>query len=489
MGQTTGPAPTPGPEPAPTPTPTPSTSTSTSTSTNVGTNVGRASSEDGFGHALRRLTNPRSLRWKIAAGVAAAACAMALGIGVLVHRTTEARSMSIGRGYALTALDEAAAEFRGAPPAQPYPSAYMVGDEVPAELRRRLDSEPTPESGPESGPASTSGSPVTWYDIRKPFQGPRMWAAYRVDGTVLAVNVDMGSELRSLQALDRHIGYAAVATLAVVVPLTVLAAELLLRRLRRVAVTTRRIKRGDLDARTRSRGHDEISEISSAVDLMADALRDRLRGEQRFTADVAHELRTPLTGLVTSASLLPPSEATDLVRDRVQVLRALVDDLLEISRLDAGAEEADVRSVPLGDLVAESVRRAGLAADIAVRGRPVAETDPRRLDRIVTNLILNAHRHGAAPVEVTIDGTTVVVRDHGPGFPPELLAHGPQRFRTGATERGHGHGLGLTIALGQAQVIGASLTLTNADHPGPPGTPGGAVATLELPRRANPTAA
>ncbi|MFD7287161.1 ATP-binding protein [Streptomyces sp. NPDC059863] len=489
MSQTIGrtPTPTPGPEPAPTPAP----------STDTDTDIGRASFEDGFGHALRRFANLRSLRWKIAAGVAAAACAMALGIGVLVHRTTEARSMNIGRGYALTALDEATAEFRGTPPVQPYPSAYVVGDEVPEELRRRLDSEPLPESRSESRPVSTSGSPVTWYDTRKPLQGPRMWAAYRVDGTVLAVSVDMGSELRSLQALDRHIGYAAVATLAVVVPLTVLAAELLLRRLRRVAVTTRRIKRGDLDARTRSRGHDEISEISSAVDLMADALRDRLRGEQRFTADVAHELRTPLTGLVTSASLLPPSEATDLVRDRVQVLRALVDDLLEISRLDAGAEEADVRSVPVGDLVAESVRRAGLEADIAditVRGRAVAETDPRRLDRIVTNLILNAHRHGAAPVEVTIDGTTVVVRDHGPGFPPELLAHGPQRFRTGATERGHGHGLGLTIALGQAQVIGARLTLTNADnpdHPGTPGTPGtrgGAVATLELSRRANPTA-
>ncbi|MFD4857153.1 ATP-binding protein [Streptomyces atratus] len=264
--------------------------------------------------------------------------------------------------------------------------------------------------------------------------------------------------------------------LAVVVPLTVLAAELVLRRLRRVAGTARRIKRGDLDARTRSRGHDEISEISSAVDLMADALQDRLRSEQRFTADVAHELRTPLAGLVTSASLLPESESTGLVRDRVQVLRALVDDLLEISRLDAGVEQADAQAVPLGELVAESVRRTGLETRVTVSGSPVAETGPRRLDRIVTNLILNAHRHGAAPVEVTVYGTTITVRDHGPGFPPELLAHGPQRFRTGAAERGHGHGLGLTIALGQAHVIGARLTLADS-------TDGGAVATLELPGR------
>jgi C4-dicarboxylate-specific signal transduction histidine kinase len=69
----------------------------------------------------------------------------------------------------------------------------------------------------------------------------------------------------------------------------------------------------------------------------------------------------------------------------------------------------------------------------------------------------------------------VTVRDHGPGFPRELLAEGPQRFRTGASERGRGHGLGLTIALGQAQVIGASLAF--ADAPG-----GGAVVTLRLPK-------
>ncbi|MFD9793936.1 sensor histidine kinase [Streptomyces sp. NPDC059070] len=418
--------------------------------------------------ALGRLADPRSLRWKIAAGVAAAACAMALGIGVLVHRTTEARSMNIGRGNAIRELATAEKEFRderAGLPAPSQPRFYKVDAEIPDELLRRLDAEPRADHWP-----------ITWYDTSRPAQGPRMWAAARVDGTALAAAADMGSEQRSLQALDRHIRYAALATLAVVVPLTVLAAELLLRRLRRVAATARRIRRGDLDARTRSGGHDEITEISAAVDLMADALRDRLHTEQRFTGDVAHELRTPLAGLVTSASLLPESEATDLVRDRVQVLRALVDDLLEISRLDAGVEEADTQPVPLGELVADSVRRTGLTTKLVVRGDPVVETDPRRLDRILTNLVLNAHRHGAGPVEVTVEGTSVVVRDHGPGFPPEILAHGPQRFRTGAAERGHGHGLGLTIALGQAGVIGADLTLTNAD------SPQGAVATLRLPR-------
>ncbi|ARX81019.1 histidine kinase [Streptomyces alboflavus] len=383
--------------------------------------MGRTTADEGrtsVPQFLRRLADPRSLRWKIAAGVAAAACAMAVGIGLLVHERTESRSMSIGQGTALRELEVAEFEYRDGRSASRNPSqtpGYFAGDQVPDELRRRLASEP---------------GPLTWYDTRRPLQGPFMWAATRVDGTDLAVRMDMGAEKRSLQALDRHIRYAAIATLAVVVPLTLLAAELVLRRLRRVAGTARRIRNGSLDARTASRGHDEISEISSAVDHMADALQERLRGEQRFTADVAHELRTPLAGLVTSASLLPESEATELVQDRVRVLRALVDDLLEISRLDAGAEHADAQPVPLGDLVTESVRRTGLDTRITAVGDPTVETDPRRVDRIVTNLVLNAHRHGGAPVEVTVDATaahavTVVVRDHGPGFPAELLDHGP----------------------------------------------------------------
>ncbi|MEV7547733.1 ATP-binding protein, partial [Streptomyces sp. NPDC089915] len=138
-------------------------------------------------------------------------------------------------------------------------------------------------------------------------------------------------------------------------------------------------------------------------------------------------------------------------------------------------ERARTDPVPLGELVADVVRRTG--TDTRVEGaqenaEPV-ETDPRRVERIVVNLVTNAHRHGAGPVQVAVEGARIVVRDHGPGFPADLLAEGPQRFRTGSAERGRGHGLGLTIALGQAEVLGARLTFAN--DPG-----GGAVATLDL---------
>ncbi len=112
-------------------------------------------------------------------------------------------------------------------------------------------------------------------------------------------------------------------------------------------------------------------------------------------------------------------------------------------------------------------------------------TDPRRLERILGNLLGNASAHGAGPVEVTVEGRVVRVRDHGPGFPDELLKEGPSRFRTGSSDRaGRGHGLGLTIAAGQARVLGARLTFRNAAPAGTTDGTGGAVAVLWLPEHA-----
>ncbi|WP_405147137.1 HAMP domain-containing histidine kinase [Sphaerisporangium sp. NBC_01403] len=399
--------------------------------------------------------NPASLRWKIAVLVAMASCSVAAVVGLLVHRATFDRSLHIGEDTAVQTVTQVADEYArtGTAPAD----ALKDPAELPEELRQRL----------------TSAGPVTWYGEERPGE-PWMWAARPVGDHVVTAKIDMGTELRSLQALDRNMVKAALAALAVVVPVSALAAELPNRRLRRVAATARLIADGDLNARTEAGGRDEIAGISAAVDSMAATLQRRLLAEQRFTADVAHDLRTPLMGLLTATELLPGGEATDLVRDRVGVLRSLVEDLLEISRLDAGAEQAERYPVPLGGLAAESLRRLDLTARLTVEGDPVADTDPRRLDRIIANLVANAHRHGRPPVEVGVSGRTIVIRDHGPGFPDDLLADGPQRFRTGRAERGQGHGLGLTIALGQAQVIGAELVFANAPD-------GGAIVTLRLP--------
>ncbi|MEU5425693.1 HAMP domain-containing sensor histidine kinase [Streptomyces olivoreticuli] len=406
------------------------------------------------------------LRWKIAALAAATACLVAAAVGVLVHLWTAQDIRSRAEAQAFNSVYSAMDVYRHT--GTLADGAELDPAELPAALRHPAD-----------------GDRHTAYDGRVEGNlGPSVWAAQRTGGPgsrVLAIRVNMGPELHGLRRLDMTMTVASLVALAAATPLAVYGAGLLGRRLRRVSETAGRISAGDLDARTGpTKGGDEVADIAATVDRMADSLGRRLRTERQFTADVAHELRTPVGGLLAAADLLPPGETEDLLRARVRDLRGLVEDLLEISRLDAGAEQPVRVRVPLGAVVSEAVTRTGYGTEVTVADARSAEpsrtveTDPRRLERIVGNLVINAHRHGATPVRVTVEGRTVVVRDHGPGFPPDLLRDGPRRFHTGAKERGSGHGLGLTIALGQARLLGAELRLDNAPD-------GGAVATLRLP--------
>ncbi|MBT2448101.1 HAMP domain-containing histidine kinase [Streptomyces sp. ISL-43] len=412
------------------------------------------------------------MRWKITALAAATACLVAAAVGVLVHLWTAEDIRSRADMRAFNTLYSAMDTYRRTGTLTDGAELDPAG--LPAALR-----DPDDHKRHTAYDGHVNGN-----------LGPSFWAAQRVDGpggAVLAVRVNMSPELHELRRLDVTMAVASLIALAAATPLAVYGAGLLARRLRRVSETASRISTGDLDARTGpTKGRDEVSDIAATVDLMADTLSRRLRTERRFTADVAHELRTPVGGLLAAADLLPAGETEDLLRARVRDLRGLVEDLLEISRLDAGAEQPVHARVPLGAVVSEAVTRTGLDTEVAVtdaeHARPAehaetvetVETDPRRLERIVANLVVNAHRHGATPVQVTVEGRTVVVRDHGPGFPADLLRDGPRRFHTGRAERGSGHGLGLTIALGQATLLGADLRFDNA-------LDGGAVATLRLP--------
>ncbi|MET9469896.1 HAMP domain-containing sensor histidine kinase [Streptomyces sp. NPDC006544] len=401
------------------------------------------------------------LRWKIAALAAATACLVSAAVGGLVHlwtaRDIRERAAMRASNTVYTAMDA----YRRT--GTLIDGADLDPSELPAALRNPVD----------AGRHTASDGHVEGN------LGPSLWAAQRTggpDSPVLAVRVNMSPELHDLYRLDLTMAAASLIALAAAIPLAVYGSGVLGRRLRRVSETAGRICAGDLDARTGPTARrDEVDDIAASVDLMADTLGRRLRDERRFTADVAHELRTPVGGLLAAADLLPGGETEDLLRARVRDLRGLVEDLLEISRLDAGAELPVHARVPLGAVVSEAVMRTGLATEVAVDpGAGTVETDPRRLERIVGNLVVNAHRHGNARVRVSVEGRTVVVRDHGPGFPADLLREGPRRFHTGRAERGTGHGLGLTIALGQAGVLGAELRFGNAPD-------GGAVATLRLP--------
>ncbi|SEP62272.1 Signal transduction histidine kinase [Streptomyces sp. yr375] len=392
---------------------------------------------------------------KVALAVATAAVAVAAAVGVLVHHITAANQLATARSELDQQLLSAAYDYAAArksparinPPNLPGPVAKSV------------------RGGVRVTYLQNGGRPV-------------LWAASRVsDGEVLALSRSYAREARSLASLDRTL-LAVGATATVLVSLAGLFLGVRMgRRATAAARTAERIANGDLDARVNPDGRDEIARLSASVNTMADALGARLEAERRVTADIAHELRTPVAGMSAAVGLLPPGPASDLVTRAVQNLRGLVEDVLEVARMDAQVATLETEQRQVSAMARRAV--AALAGvEVRVVADTVVTTDPRRVERILTNLAANALRHGAPPVEVEVDGPVVRVRDHGEGFPPDLFAvlhtSGPQRFRT--TAPGAGTGLGLTIAVGQARVLDAELTFRN--HP-----EGGAEAVLTLPDR------
>ncbi len=263
------------------------------------------------------------------------------------------------------------------------------------------------------------------------------------------------------------------------------------------ARAARRIAGGDLTARVPAGGRDEFGRWGAEFNRMADTLETtvgRLEASQqqnrRFTADVAHELRTPLTALVAEASLIESGldgmspdgrRAAQLLVADVRRLRDLVDELMEVSRFDADAETVSLQPVDLGRLVTAVVSTRLPGAAIALPREPViVASDPRRLDRIVGNLVDNARDHApGGPVEVslsmTLAGATIVVADRGPGVPAEALPRLFDRFyKADPSRTGGSSGLGLAIASEHAALLGASLRARQ--RPG-----GGLVFTLTLP--------
>ncbi|MFJ6617148.1 sensor histidine kinase [Kitasatospora sp. NPDC091335] len=401
-----------------------------------------------------------TLRRQIATAVAAIAVLVAVAVGLLVHQAMIRQHVDQARSATLSALESALID-------------YGAGGK-PADRGAALDDPALPDRLRALADGSRRGTLLAGTG-----KDESMWAAGPVQGGVLSVRVGFAQDRQAIADLDRIILLTVVASVFTTVLAGVLVADRISRRLRTAATAARGIAAGGTDTRIGELvdGKDEVADLAAAVDLMSRTLHRRLEDEQRFTADVAHELRTPLTGLVTAAELLPPGRPTQLVQNRVQALRGLVEDLLEVSRLDADAEAPDLSAVPLERAVRRTVTLTGLDVTVEVAAGVAdrqVRTDLRRLDRILGNLILNAHRHGAGPVHLRVDGLRITVRDHGPGYPEDLLSHGPQRFRTNAPERGRGHGLGLTIATGHTRVIGATLTFAN--HPA-----GGALATLVLP--------
>jgi signal transduction histidine kinase len=411
-----------------------------------------------------------SLRLKLALAIATIAGLVAGLTGVVVYdREKSDRHDRARRGVAQTV--RIYAQILSDPDLTNAPDGAIVeaangpdNPQIPPTLRAQLT-----DNRVYSLIATVSGIPIVIAGTRLP-DGQRVYASrsFLVDANALAdlrvalVQVCIGGAL-----LGAMLGFAV--------------SLLLGRRLRGQVALARRLAAGDLDARLNPTGRDEIAQLGRALDEMAGALSRKLgeldesaEREKRFSSDVAHELRTPVTGLVAAAALLDDSRAAGMVRERASALAALVEDLLEVMRLESG-ELPRLDPFDLAKLVRDVVHLRLPGAEVDAPPELPVLCDPRRVERIVANLLDNARRHGRPPVRVRVatmgDDALIEVRDHGEGF-GQFLPHAGERFALAKPERGGGTGLGLAICRGQARIIGGTIDLRD-DH--------GAVAELRLP--------
>jgi two-component system sensor histidine kinase MtrB len=254
--------------------------------------------------------------------------------------------------------------------------------------------------------------------------------------------------------------------------------------------TAERIERGDLLARVPVTSHDEFGTWADRFNRMADTLAESIRRlevaqhqNRRFVADVSHELRTPVTALVAEASILrehldampeDTRRTAELVVNDTGRLRDLVEELMELSRFDANAEEVTVEKVDLGKLI-ETVRAArSPKATFQAPAKPVViDADPRRLERIIANFLDNAHEHADdKDVQIELDPSpedeiVIAVTDRGPGVPEDRLEMIFDRFtKVDPSRSGGSSGLGLAIAAEHAALMGGYLQAMNRDGGG-----------------------
>jgi two-component system sensor histidine kinase MtrB len=303
----------------------------------------------------------------------------------------------------------------------------------------------------------------------------------------------------AIDELARSAWQTAALALPLAIALALLAARGVLRPVRELNTAARQLGDGKLDVRLRARGSDELAQLvhtfnDTAIELerTVGELRGMEADARRFVADVSHELRTPLAAMTAvtdvldeDADSLPPDTAVAarLVSEETRRLTRLVQDLVEISRFDAGRAELQLDEWELPTAIKDSVEARGwrfgqdLVADLP--SGITAWVDRRRLDIIVANLVGNAIRHGAPPVELRLRniGTAVTfeVTDHGPGMAPAVLPHVFDRFSKAdsARTRSEGSGLGLAIALENARLHGGTIKAMN--------TGSGATFVLTLP--------
>lgn len=240
--------------------------------------------------------------------------------------------------------------------------------------------------------------------------------------------------------------------------------------LRDMASATRAMARGEYDRRVVDTSRDEVGELARAFNRMAAELAEVDRMRKDLIANVSHELRTPLTALQATLENIVdgvvPADHTTLqtMLGQTQRLGRLVEQLLDLSRLESGSVPLDLQPFSVKPMLEQTLRESSLARehDRHIDVRLVVEPadlvivgDPERVTQVVTNVVQNALRH--SPPEGTVDvvarangrGVLIEISDEGPGIPTEEAGRVFERFYRSdhaRTSTDGGTGLGLAIA-------------------------------------------
>ncbi|GMA30645.1 MtrAB system histidine kinase MtrB [Litorihabitans aurantiacus] len=320
------------------------------------------------------------------------------------------------------------------------------------------------------------------------------------------------NEENTVVLIQQTLALAALALLGLLAAMALYLTRQVLGPVQLAARSAERLAAGHLDERMTTRGRDELALLGRSFNEMADSLQEqfeRLAGlsalQQQFVSDVSHELRTPLTTIRMASEMLYDARrdfdpvtrrSAELLHTQVDRFEALLADLLEISRFDAGAaildvEHLDVRTVVRRavDLAAPLAERSGTS--LAVEMPPEAcraDIDPRRVERVLRNLLANAIEHAEGRgIEVVVvadpRAVSISVIDHGVGMTARQTEQVFDRFWRADPSRARtlgGTGLGLAISLEDARLHAGDLEAW--------GSPGvGATFRLTLPRRAGVT--
>ena len=313
-------------------------------------------------------------------------------------------------------------------------------------------------------------------------------------GNILLLSAPLHDALADVDAVQRRMVFAGVLALFVALAIGYGAARLFARRIRRLEQAAERIASGRFDEPVADSGSDELGQLSRAFDRMRVRLAGLDHARRAFVANASHELRTPLFALGGFLELLEDEELDERTRreffetmaGQVRRLTKLADDLLDLSRLDAGRLHVETQPIELGGVAGAAVEEfSGVALasdhplDFARNGPTEAQGDPQRVLQIARILLENAlvHTPPGTPVEVAVRRVNgraeLSVLDAGPGISAEDRAELFERFYRGDSTKASGSGLGLAIAKQLAELMGGRIELDSQ--------PGRTIFSLVLP--------